>query len=306
MKKDQSSLCCELILPGIGYKNYLLSIIVIFLIILRTYTFISPVTKDYDLEITLIIGVIYIINFIIKYFRSTDVDQEIKELIFALIIPGLDIFIYKSKIFGSIVMSLFFYFLSINTFLSLVFSIIYIFLYKKVYKYKKLAILLIISFLVIDLPEIYLITVKNQPVKIVSGSMEPTLKIGKRYLMNITDEIKIGDIGVFEPNKVYPNAFTKRIVGFEGDKIFFSKHNIYINGVKIIGIKYSAKGNLMEKKEIIVSKNKVYVLGDNTDNSYDSREFGMIDKKYLYGKIVKGLGSKNVLKDTWKKNNFLK
>ena len=65
------------------------------------------------------------------------------------------------------------------------------------------------------------------------------------------------------------------------------------------------KGNLMEKKEIIVSKNKVYVLGDNTANSYESREFGMIDKKYLYGKIVKGLGSKNVLKDTWKKNNFL-
>ncbi len=52
-----------------------------------------------------------------------------------------------------------------------------------------------------------------------------------------------------------------------------------------------------------MKKNKVYVLGDNTEKSYDSREFGMIDKKYIYGKVIKKTGSAGDLTDRWRVNN---
>lgn len=304
--RNSAHLCYETILPGLGFNNYSLSIFYICLSILNVYTFISPNIVDLSFWVSLIIFIIYAINLSMKYSSFTDVDNKIKELIFAMIIPGLDIFIYKSRILGIIVISFFVFCVSVNNFMGIAFTIAYLFLYHKIFKQKWLAISLIVFTLLVDVPITYFKYIKNNPIRIISGSMSPTLKVGEEYLASITEEIKVGDIGVFEPNDAYPNTFVKRIVGLEGDEINISDGRLYINNIEVKKIKYSEKGNLTGGEKIIIPKNKVYVLGDNTNNSYDSREFGMIDRQYLYGKIIKGLGSRNVLTDDWNSNNILK
>ncbi len=119
--------------------------------------------------------------------------------------------------------------------------------------------------------------------------MEPVIKSGEEYLIKVTKDIKNGDIAAFKPSNVFPHEFIKRVVGKEGDTLLLKNNILYVNGKKLNNVFYLEKGGLISGKEIIIPPNSVYVLGDNTKDSYDSRDFGAINNKYLYGKVIKNL-----------------
>ncbi|MFB3886810.1 MAG: signal peptidase I [Thermodesulfobacteriota bacterium] len=148
-----------------------------------------------------------------------------------------------------------------------------------------------------------------QAFKIPSSSMEPTLQVGDHILVNkfiygITipfTELKLfqfkkpkrGDIVVFIYPRDHSKDFIKRVIGLEGEKVEIIHGKIYIND-KLIDDpwgQYSEKSNwarYLQPTERygpeIVPKNSLFVLGDNRDNSQDSRFWGFVNVNAVKGK----------------------
>lgn len=133
--------------------------------------------------------------------------------------------------------------------------------------------------------------------KIPSGAMIPTLLIGDRILVNRTlkarGSIKHGDLIVFKYPVDPKRDFIKRVIGVGGDTIESKDKVIYING-KANNEPYTQhvdsniKPAEFDRRDnfgpIIVPKDHHFVMGDNRDQSYDSRFWGFVPKDYVRGK----------------------
>jgi signal peptidase I len=152
-----------------------------------------------------------------------------------------------------------------------------------------------------------------QAFKIPSGSMLETLQIGDQILVNkfiygikipftdgktlvsIKDPQK-GDIVVFKYPEDPSKDFIKRVVGTQGDTLEIRDKKVYVNNVLVEDEEYaqhktekiysgmvSARDNL---RKIKVPENSLFVMGDNRDNSHDSRFWGFVDLKAVRGKAM--------------------
>lgn len=93
-----------------------------------------------------------------------------------------------------------------------------------------------------------------------------------------TKAIKRFDIVVIDEGNEY---IIKRVIGMPGEEVTCDNGNIYINGKKIKdSYGYGKTDNFYYK----VPKGEYYVLGDNRENSMDSRYFGSFKKKDILGK----------------------
>ena len=113
-----------------------------------------------------------------------------------------------------------------------------------------------------------------------STSMEPTLQVGERILVNKFAPVERGDIVVFtDPdNWLTPEEgdfLVKRVVGVGGDKIRCCNvsGNLEINGQNVEESSYVLDGGRTDQInfDITVPKGKLFVMGDNRNNSPDSR-----------------------------------
>lgn len=131
----------------------------------------------------------------------------------------------------------------------------------------------------------------------VSGkSMEHTLHDSDRLICsNLFYSPKKGDIIVFD-SAAYRNnnheLYIKRIIAIEGDQLHYdSKEEIlYVNDeivcINISAAQYVRITGRNEIANFIIPKDKLCVFGDNRDNSLDSREFGLIDKSDVFGRVL--------------------
>lgn len=125
---------------------------------------------------------------------------------------------------------------------------------------------------------------------IVGHSMEPTYHDGDRVLVNqfidIVIEPQIDDVYFFKLNE--NETMIKRIIAKPGDYIKISKDTLYINGKKSRYSDSSMKLLLDDKmkKYQIVPQDCYLVLGDNIDNSTDSRTYGCISRNQMLGKVI--------------------
>ncbi len=128
----------------------------------------------------------------------------------------------------------------------------------------------------------------------VSGdSMVPTLN-DKNWVMitAITPGVKRGDIVVITQPWVRNNAIIKRVIGVEGDvvDIDFNKGEVYVNG-ELLDEPYIAEPTHLDydvRFPVTVPPHKVFVMGDNRNESLDSRSgsVGFIDENYILGKGI--------------------
>ncbi len=148
-----------------------------------------------------------------------------------------------------------------------------------------------------------------QAFKIPSGSMIPTLLIGDHILVNkfifgtklpLSDKRVLsikrperGDVVVFKYPEDRSKDFIKRVVGVEGDVVEEKNKEIFVNGKRvnepfIQHTDNSVHTGVMEPRDnfgpYLVPKDKLFVMGDNRDQSYDSRYWGYVDMKDLRGK----------------------
>jgi signal peptidase I len=155
-----------------------------------------------------------------------------------------------------------------------------------------------------------------QAFKIPSGSMIPTLLIGDHLLVNkivygTPVDIPFTNVTVFHmpglrtPHKgeiivfKYPEDptrdFIKRVVATEGDTVQMIDKQLFVNG-KPVDESFtqhtdnSIRSGQLEPRDncgpYLVPKNKLFMMGDNRDQSYDSRFWGYVDVKQVLGKAM--------------------
>ena len=155
-----------------------------------------------------------------------------------------------------------------------------------------------------------------QAFKIPTGSMEPNLLIGDHLLVNkfvfaptlssaertllpMTD-IRRGDIVVFKYPEDPERDFIKRVIGLSGETIELKDRQIRVNG-RAIQEPYAhylprpagsgggevTTGDVRERYgPVVVPAGSVFVMGDNRDNSQDSRYWGFLPKENIKGKAL--------------------
>ena len=115
-------------------------------------------------------------------------------------------------------------------------------------------------------------------------SMFPTLKSGNIVCMKKYNlDLKHNDIVVVRKDN---KTIIKRLVGLPNDKIEINDY-LYINGQKNDDLYIKDCGNI--GNGICLKDNEYFVLGDNRQNSIDSRfdEIGIISRDEIIGKIIK-------------------
>ncbi|MCX8032953.1 MAG: signal peptidase I [Thermoleophilia bacterium] len=126
-----------------------------------------------------------------------------------------------------------------------------------------------------------------KPFTIHQISMQPTLLEGDRILLSRLTyhfrEPKPGDIIVFHSPVVEGEDLVKRIVAVEGDRVAIKDGVLYVNGVARDEPYLFERPFRGDMAELTVPEGKVFVLGDNRNNSGDSRFFGPIDKDLIIG-----------------------
>lgn len=135
-----------------------------------------------------------------------------------------------------------------------------------------------------------------QPVVVEGSSMLPHLHDGERLLVNKLvyynirgvrwGHLERGDIVVFWYPKEPDKSYVKRIIGMPGDTVEISQGKVRINGVELEenyldGLRNQSLAPLSARR---IDPHHFFVMGDNRDNSSDSRIWGLVPEKYIYGK----------------------
>lgn len=124
-----------------------------------------------------------------------------------------------------------------------------------------------------------------------SESMLPTLHVGDYLLVEKlsikTSGIQHGDIIVFNapPASERKDVLIKRVIGLPGDNIAIKQGTVYINGAPL-NEPYILEKAEHDFKPFTVPENSVFVMGDNRNNSYDSRFYGTVPVSNVIGKAI--------------------
>lgn len=150
----------------------------------------------------------------------------------------------------------------------------------------EIAIVLVMAFVLV-----YFVGLRTS---VVGSSMSDTLEAGDEILVNrfvykVTAP-KRGDVIVFLPNgNKKSHYYVKRVIGVPGDTIQIKNGILYVNGEEY---KETPERDKMDeaglaKEEITVGEDEYFVLGDNRNNSEDSRyaNIGNVKKEYIIGKV---------------------
>ena len=161
----------------------------------------------------------------------------------------------------------------------------------------------------------FVMTFVVQAFQIPTGSMEPTLLIGDFLLVDkfmythpsylweekILPRKKLEryDIAVFKYPEELSKDFVKRVIAVEGEKVEIKDKQVYING-EPIPEKYKVHNDSQVHTKngyyryndvirdnygpIVVPSGYCFVMGDNRDNSWDSRYWGFLPLSYIKGK----------------------
>lgn len=130
-----------------------------------------------------------------------------------------------------------------------------------------------------------------EPFIVYDYCMEPNLKVEDKVIINKLaykfGAVKRGDIVALH-SPLEQKDLVKRVIAVEGDEITLtSEGEIFISGEKISESYLPANQNISYVNQtIVVGEGEVFVMGDNRNNSFDSRFFGTIAEDDIFGEFV--------------------
>ena len=137
-----------------------------------------------------------------------------------------------------------------------------------------------------------------QPVRVEGQSMMPKLHDQDRIFVNKfiyplrewlgdREPIKRGDIVVLLYPEDPSKSYIKRVVGLPGEEVNIENGKLYINGTQMdeqyLDPEYLSVDSTGPTR---VKEHHYFVMGDNRRNSSDSRYWGLVPEKYIYGKAI--------------------
>lgn len=127
---------------------------------------------------------------------------------------------------------------------------------------------------------------KVQFEEVVSASMEPTLMVGDVIMNDANAPHNRYDIICFkDPDKTSEDLLVKRIMGLPGDRIIIQDGILSINGHEEYSTALTENKIEWKNDAIRIPENRVYVMGDNRNNSEDSRVFGPVPVERITGVV---------------------
>ncbi len=129
-----------------------------------------------------------------------------------------------------------------------------------------------------------------QPFYVPSKSMVPTLRPGDRFIVSKFNywfaQPQRGDVIVFKYPVNPDKDFVKRVIGLSGETLSIRNNHVYINGKKL-DEPYLRKNLVMEDfGPVPVPEGTLFMMGDNRNDSRDSRFWGPLDKDLIIGKAI--------------------
>lgn len=149
----------------------------------------------------------------------------------------------------------------------------------------------LIKDIIIALVIVLIVTTCVKPTIVSGQSMDDTLHDGNYLIVNKLaykfGEPEYGDIVVFDSGREEHELWIKRVIGVPGDTVRTDGRTLYINDAKA-SEPYIKKGTVSQgdPQTWIVPEGTVFVMGDNRNNSTDSRIIGCVEDKRILGKAV--------------------
>lgn len=136
-----------------------------------------------------------------------------------------------------------------------------------------------------------------EPFEVPSGSMENTIMTGDMVFAEkvsyIAGSPQQGDIVVFSDPQIPSRVLIKRVIATGGQTVNLVDGVVYVDGVAqneayTLGESYplSTVGNVYLSYPYTVPSDCIWVMGDNRENSADSRYFGPIKTSTVFGKAI--------------------
>jgi signal peptidase I len=132
-----------------------------------------------------------------------------------------------------------------------------------------------------------------QPVKVEGTSMMPSLVDQERIFVNKfiyrlgIGEIERGDLVVFWYPGDQSKSYIKRVIGVPGDTVAIDNGTVIVNGKPLsedyVPAEYRDASNMPPQT---IEAENYFVLGDHRNSSNDSRSWGLVPRKCIYGKAV--------------------
>jgi signal peptidase I len=137
----------------------------------------------------------------------------------------------------------------------------------------------------------FIVTFVAQPVRVQGASMQPRIEDNERILVNKFiyrfQGVERGDVVVFYYPRDPSVSYIKRVIALPGDRVEIRSGLVYVNG-KPIEEPYLLPEyrDRYEMPESVVERGHYFVMGDHRSSSMDSRSFGPVPEKYIYGKAA--------------------
>ena len=137
----------------------------------------------------------------------------------------------------------------------------------------------------------FMVTFVAQPVRVQGASMQPRIEDNERILVNKfiyrIQGISRGDVVVFYYPRDPSVSYIKRVIGLPGDRIDIRSGSVFVNGSPVEEpYLLSAYRDGYDMPETMVEPGHYFVMGDHRSSSMDSRSFGAVPEKYIYGKAA--------------------
>ena len=137
----------------------------------------------------------------------------------------------------------------------------------------------------------FIVTFVAQPVRVQGASMQPRIEDNERILINKAiyrfQGVERGDVVVFYYPRDPSVSYIKRVIALPGDRVEIRNGVVHVNGDPIeepyLLPQYRDRYDM---PETTVERGHYFVMGDHRSSSMDSRSFGSVPEKYIYGKAA--------------------